>query len=338
MTNNVIYLLIDYREMFYSSTREVAGSMDVRKLKTLFEHQGYKVYVKRFSDVNFYSDEYRGAFILYQSSEDPDLRYKEYIEDVLLGLELLGAYLVPRFQLFRAHHNKVFMEILRDLSHNINVQSTRSRVYGTAEDLMLNIEYPAVIKPSAGSQSNGVQLAKTPQELISAARRIARSFSTMNARWRIASFFSGKGFKTISQHRSKFIVQDYIDGLDGDYKVLVYADRYYVLRRNNRANDFRASGSGLLSYPNETPSAVLTYAESVFRYFNTPFASFDIATKDEKLFLLEFQFLSFGQYALEHSNHYYIYRNGMWQRVDTSSDLEDTFTYAVHVYLKKQEA
>jgi len=49
-------------------------------------------------------------------------------------------------------------------------------------------------------------------------------------------------------HRSKFIVQEFIPDLSNDWKVLVFWDKYYVLRRKNRPNDFRASGSGLFSF------------------------------------------------------------------------------------------
>lgn len=336
MTKKVIYLLIDYREMFYSSTKEVAGSMDTAKLKSLFEEFGYDVFVERFTDVDFSSDKYSGAFMLYQSSEDPDLRYKDYIEDVLLGLIQVGAILLPRFELFRAHHNKVFMEILREVSNIDASASVRSKAYGTFEELDLDIQFPVVVKPAAGSRSQGVQLASNSRELAKAVSLVSKTFSMTNIRRRIRSFILGTGYKAISQHRGKFIVQNYIGGLVGDYKVLVYADRYYILERKNRANDFRASGSGLLAFPSEVPSALLSYAEEVFSRCNSPFASLDIASKAGKFFLLEFQFVSFGQYALERSDHYYRKADGEWVLEAAYSDLESTFVYAVDAYLRQE--
>jgi len=117
--------------------------------------------------------------VLYQSSEDPDLRYKDYVEDVLLGLGLAGALLVPSYVHFRAHHNKVFMEILRDTSGFEAIQSIQSRVYGTCEELKAqtnSVVYPAVIKPGAGSRSYGVQLCVDQDSLLRVARLISRSF------------------------------------------------------------------------------------------------------------------------------------------------------------------
>ena len=341
MGNRKVFLLVDYRGIFYSSTREVAGTMDVGKIKELLELHGYEVFVESFSEVDFRSRKYHNSFVLYQSSEDPDLRYKDYVEDVLLGLGLAGAFLVPRFVHFRAHHNKVFMEILRDTSGFEAIQSIQSRVYGACEELKAqtnSVVYPAVIKPGAGSRSYSVQLCVDQDSLLRVARLISRSFSTINLRRFISGVISGKGFKPISQHRRKFIVQNYIEGLSGDFKVLAYADKFYVLYRMNRVNDFRASGSGLLSYPDTTPHAVLDYAEAVFAHLDTPFVSLDIALRGRELFLLEFQFLSFGQYALEHSDHYYTKIGDVWRRIEGRSGLEETFVYAVYAYLQRNQS
>ena len=54
--------------------------------------------------------------------------------------------------------------------------------------------------------------------------------------------FWGKKYHRASVHNRKFIVQNYIDGLSGDYKVLKYGSKFYSLYRKNRDNDFRASG------------------------------------------------------------------------------------------------
>lgn len=125
-----------------SSTKEVAGSMDIAKIKMLFEKQGYSVEIEKFSDVNFKSEKYNNFFVLYQSSEDPNLRYKGYIEDILIGLELIGAVLIPDFYKFRAHHNKVFMEILRDVSGCSLIQNIASKNIGlqTYQDSSFTIQ------------------------------------------------------------------------------------------------------------------------------------------------------------------------------------------------------
>lgn len=47
--------------------------------------------------------------ILNTSSEDNGYHYKDYIEDIILGLYLQGAILLPEYKYLRANNNKVYM-------------------------------------------------------------------------------------------------------------------------------------------------------------------------------------------------------------------------------------
>lgn len=336
-----ILLLVDYRGTFYSSTKKVAGSMDVGKVKALFEKYGYVVTVEGFADVDFRSEKYRGVYVLYQSSEDPDLRYKDYIEDVLLGLELVGAILIPSFHKFRAHHNKVFMEILRDVSGCLLIQNITSKTFGTLEDLELRINtlsVPAVIKQATGSRSQGVGLGTSLDEVMSVASKMSRTFSLINIRRMLAGIWSGRGYKPISNHRGKFLIQEFIGGLSCDYKVVVYSDRFYFFRRQNRTGDFRASGTLDFTFPDVAPEGLLDYVEKVFTFFDVPFGSFDVGIKDGEFYLLEFQFVSFGQRALERSHVYFRKCDSKWESVVEASDLEECFTNSVVAYIGKHAA
>jgi hypothetical protein len=109
-------LLVDYRDQFYFSTRHRGASVDIEKLRDYFFDRGFSLVKKYFYEVDFRRDDYKDSWVLYQSSEDPNLSYKDYVEDVLLGLKAQGANLIPDFKYFRAHHNKVFMEMLREVN------------------------------------------------------------------------------------------------------------------------------------------------------------------------------------------------------------------------------
>ncbi len=333
-----IFLLIDYRNTFYSSTKEVAGSMDFLAIKSLFEFLGYVVFIEKFSEVDFMSSKYKNSFVLYQSSEDPELSYKDYIEDILLGLQLAGAILIPDFSRFRAHHNKVFMEILRDISSFNPIQNIQTKKFGVLEEFKEQAENePVVLKQSAGSRSRGVFFSQSKKKSTFSAGLISYTFSLINLRRFLGGLISGKGYKPISNFRKKFITQNFISGLSFDYKVLVYDNKYYVLKRRNRNNDFRASGSGLLEFVKEPPTELLDYAKAVFKFFNVPFASFDIANKQNEFYLLEFQFVSFGQYALEKSSLFFTEDKDCWKKVFEKPNLEKTFTYAVHNYISNKK-
>ena len=333
-----ILLLIDYRKQFYSSTKEREGGMDLELLKKYFNRQNHELDIKYFHEIDFRKDNYAGVPVLYQSSEDPGLKYKDYIEDILAGFLYQGAILIPDFFKFRAHHNKVFMEIYRDLSNYPDIQKIKSKVFGTLEDCLnysKKIQFPAVLKPSEGSKSNGVKLAHNAKQLKFQACQISSSPTIANIKRYLKNLFDKKGYKKTSPNRKKFIVQNFIPNLNGDYKILVYSDKYYILHRKNRDNDFRASGSGKLSFPDCPPKELLDYAEKIFKYFNVPFISIDVAEIKKTYYLLEFQFLSFGQYTLEKSKFYWKKNNGNWNKIEESTILEEQFAKSIAEYINK---
>ena len=124
-----LYLLTDYRGQFYSSIRAHGASMDLTRLADKFKDLGISLVQQSIAGIDFKTARFKGSYVLYQSSEDPGLHYKDFIEDILLGLHLQGAKLIPGFHLFRAHHNKVFMEILRDLASMPEMKTIRSRYF-----------------------------------------------------------------------------------------------------------------------------------------------------------------------------------------------------------------
>jgi len=335
-----ILILLDYRSQFYSSTRSRGASLDISNIQTGFEKAGYEVSVRYFAEVNFRTTDHGGTFVLYQSSEDSSLVYKDYIEDILLGLSLQGAILVPKFPYFRAHHNKVFMEILRDLQKNKMFRIVSSQSFGTYEEYkrhFMTESFPVVLKPSAGSKSQKIMIAHTRDKSDRAARKLSATPSFFNFLMFCRNLCDQKGFSPVSNNRRKFTVQSFVPSLSGDYKIVIYNDKYFVLFRKNRPNDFRASGSGQLSFPQETPEQVLSYAKQVFERFAVPFISIDIGYDGSTCHLFEFQFVLFGQYAVEHSPWHFVWDKGKWNRIVARTTAEKELVQAVHNYIKKKK-
>jgi hypothetical protein len=144
-----------------------------------------------------------------------------------------------------------------------------------------------------------------------------------------------KDYVPRSLHRQKFITQNLVPRLSEDFKVLVYGPKYYVVKRRNRKNDFRASGSGLISWPEDAPCHILNAARKMYQAFNVPCASLDIAFDGNKSYLLEMQFLMFGPMAMEHSQWHFTFSQGQWQRVDGPSVPEVEFATCVVDYLER---
>ena len=339
MLHREILLLTDYRNQFYEARRSRGASLDLVVIKKYFSELGYNLKVMQFRQVDFQLRNYRGCFILYQSSEDRRLLYKDFIEDVLLGLVLQGAIIIPDYFEFRAHHNKVFMEILRSVSDCTLLKGISSRGYGTFEEFAMDIDAQPerlVMKPSSGAASSRIKLKVGRAAQLRYARALSSSFCLLDFIKKQVNTIIRKDYRKKSLHRHKFVVQEYIAGLEGDYKVLVYGHKYYVLERRNRKNDFRASGSGKFSFPISTPPGLLDFASAICSYFNVPFISLDIAMSGDRFILLEFQFLCFGNYTLERSSFYFTKNaDSKWVIINEVPDLEREFVTSVVRYIEQ---
>ncbi|RPJ04269.1 MAG: hypothetical protein EHM28_13720, partial [Spirochaetaceae bacterium] len=209
-----INLLVDYKGYFGSSYLApiYRSGMNKELLKEQFARQGWEVRYIPFSAIDFRQD-YSKEFFLYTSSEDEGGHYKDYIEDILLGLSLQGAELVPEFKYFRAHHNKVFMEILRQLLGEEKTGKVTAHTFGTFEDMAASMpltedDAKSVIKAFSGSVSSNVFLAKNRKQLAAIARRISRSRHLSSELRDMGRAIKHKGYRKESLHRKKYIVQN----------------------------------------------------------------------------------------------------------------------------------
>ena len=334
-----IVLITDYLNRFGSKYTAVPyrSGMDKELLKKEFSKNGIEFVFVKVSEVLDRIKSVQGKIFLYTSSEDSDGYYKSFIEDVVLAISSMGGIIIPTFKFLRGHNNKVFMELLRKewgLATNDNLMSYS---FGSFEDYNtsnIKITFPVVIKRSEGCKSRGVFLAHNKTELDKIVQKISR---TSNIKGEIKDYirtFIHKGFTRESRYRNKFVIQDFIYDLECDYKVLVFGEKYYVLQRRPKKNDFRASGSGIFFYPKELPLGLLDYCNAVFNYFDVPFISLDVAYDGSNFCVLEAQFLHFGTYTIERSDYYYEKTENKWTLVSDKSQLEKEYANSVVNYLK----
>src|SRR3990167_11129678 len=176
-----VFLMIDYRGQFYSSTKHRGAAVDLDRLRDYFTKSGFELMIVPFSGVNFCTQNYKDEWVLYQSSEDPSLFYRGYLEDIVTGLLMQGAKLIPNFYQFKAHHNKHFMEIMRDIQSLSEIKNIPVERYGTYEDYLKDIEKfkkkEYVLKVSHTSKSRSVFLLKNIKEKIRLPKIISKTFS-----------------------------------------------------------------------------------------------------------------------------------------------------------------
>ena len=335
-----IYLITDYKNQFGTKYTAIPyrSGMDKEMLKEEFLNYGIEPLFFNASEILEKNHTIKGQLFFYTSSEDRQESYKSFLEDVILTIESMNGIPIPRFLYLRAHNNKVFMELLKK-EWGIEVgDKLRSQCFGSYEELIqqeISLNFPVVVKRPEGFKSRGVYLAKNIKELKKIASRLSKTRHFKSELKDFIRTFIHKGFRMESHNRRKFIIQEFIPGLENDWKILIYGDKYYPLFRRNRKDDFRASGSGLLSYPKELPDGLLDFAEKAFSYFNVPNISLDIAFDGKDFHIMETQFLYFGTYTIEHSEFYFRKESGEWMIVQEKSVLEKEYVRSIVDYLKK---
>ena len=310
MKNQTIYALTDYKGYFESKYNAIPynSGMDKKLLKRYFSALDFEVVFIPISEViNYPSNFWVKKIVVYTSSEDTGYHYKSFIEDIVYYLELSDAKVIPSFKYLRANNNKVFMELLRHRFNNDigNIQSTVFGCYEEAEKNSKIFNFPLVYKQAAGAMSEGVGSIKNQKELVRKLKKVSRTPYLFRELWEYGRSIKYNGYIRESKYRKKFIVQELIKGLDGDYKVLVLGDKYYVLQRKVRKDDFRASGSGIKIFVKEIPAGILEFAHLCKKLLDVPNVSIDIGYNGDSFFLIEFQCLYFGSYTLTYSDFYW---------------------------------
>lgn len=334
-----IFAICDYQSRFGSKyfDNPYRSGMDKNLLVEAFFRYGFNIQYLNMSDGNI-ENLLKDQYVLYTSQEDPGYYYKNFIEDRIYSLELAGAKIIPSYKCLRANNNKVMMETLRKLYLPESYQ-LKSMMLGTYEELIMqikNITFPCVIKKSEGAGSKGVLLAKNEKELLKKVKKVSRIPFINEEFHDIIRSKIHKGYRKESIYRKKFIIQEFVYGINNDWKVLVFWDKYYILRRKNRPNDFRASGSGLFSFDDNVDIRLLEAAKEIRKYFDVPMISLDLAISNNKVILWEFQFLYFGTSTLEKSPYYYKEKNGNWEQKFEKSVLENIYAYSIASYIESQ--
>lgn len=267
--------------------------------------------------------------VIYTSCENKVVR--EYIKDIMYFANK-KCTIIPSYDLLMAHENKGFQELYRldkdfgDLDGSYHIDHE-----------ILPSVFPYIYKSITGAGSSGVLLVRNQAER----NKILHDKEKQNIKRKVINFSRSKKLDTkqysIYSYNKKnfqsYITQSFIEGLKFDYKVLVFWDKFYVLKRNIKDNDFRASGSGLFEF--DKPSdELLNYAKEIFKKLNTPYASLDIAVSGSGCKLIEFQALNFGPYTLINSPGFYQQQNDTWSFVEGKSLLEDEFSSSLGAFIK----
>ncbi|ESU22157.1 hypothetical protein FEDK69T_21330 [Flavobacterium enshiense DK69] len=321
--------------------------LDIETIKTTLESGfGHTVEIVDFAKIaGDYSVLPYNAVLFYTASYNEN--YNQFIKDVVFDISQSrpDVLLLPNIDQLYSFENKGYQELYKK---RIGIKNVPGSYFGDTDDfLATDVSYPFVYKSLRGAMSSGVQLINTGEEF----HRIVRKGKKIGLVERLRLLkkerkkhkdqslqpvekYSDVNFSKFFTKRNPFVVQQFVPGLECDYKVLQFGEKYFVLKRSVRDNDFKASGSGKFEWV-EPSEKVLDYAESVIVKMNVPFNSLDIVETADYCALVEFQGIGFGPLTLIGSSFYYQKFNGNWQKIMAKSNLETEYANAIHCGLNK---
>jgi glutathione synthase/RimK-type ligase-like ATP-grasp enzyme len=218
----------------------------------------------------------------------------------LTALEQAGTVVFPDFHTAWHFDNKLAQKYLFEA---LGIPTPRTEAFfdrDTALAWAATATWPQVFKLKGGAGAVNVRLVHSASE----ARRLVRrafgrghpnydALGSLKERWRkyrmgsasirepakgLLRVFQPPPFaRVVGRDVGYILFQEFIPGLNFDYRVKVIGKRAWAFKRYTRPNDFRASGSGNLDFSHEKiPIKVVEFAFSVAEDIGLQCAAFDV--------------------------------------------------------------
>lgn len=320
-------LLVTWPNGFFGSSGSSWESLDVGKIKAVLWERLSSVIPGLAVDIvpidKLLNEVARDCLVVYCSADSNDLR--DYIKDHI-HIASQVCEVVPSFEHLMAHENKGYQALYRDL---IGIEHLNGSYHVSKEDLIR--PFPYVYKTVGGAGGTGVRLISGNLDVASVMLSDFRVSFFRAVKNLIRRLHLSKQRYDIYKYRysafRQWVQQEYIEELDGDYKVLVFGEKYYPLRRYVRKGGFKASGSGLIAF-DTPPVEVLYFSKKIYESLNCPYVSLDIAMDGNVPKLIEYQGLNFGPKAVKLSKGYWALDSN-WSFVEEEPVLEREFALAL---------
>lgn len=318
---------------FFGESLPTYKSMDMGIIRKTLEENGFSVEYISIEDLQ---EEPLDTRCLYLCGSHQNATVKQYYDDVL-DFSHIEKNLIPRRVLIKAHENKGYQGLL---ARTLDIPYV-SQSYFIDEK---PVTAKTVVKCLSGAGSAGVTLCETTREQAQFLRTPKFWGSTTGQLLAyLKSFIKlrlGRGdFLTeklhFNQPRVRYVHQDFIPNLAFDYKVLVFMDKCFVLKRGVRDHDFRASGSGKFEFI-EPSNALLDFALSVRQKLNSPYASLDVVKHGDCYECIEYQCVHFGPYTQMNAPLYYQHIDGQWTPKRNDTTLEELIGQSVSDFAHMQ--
>ncbi|MFO8066932.1 MAG: hypothetical protein R6U11_05050 [Bacteroidales bacterium] len=341
-------VILTCKNRFFGQTRKPWTSLKTDVLFDVLSNNGFNVEMYDFHEVFNKNISIKDKTIFYSFSQKN--YYRQYINDIIYHLSKSNR-IIPSYDLLKCHENKGYQEIFK---REIGLNSLNAMYFTSLDEVdFSSLSYPVVLKTTEGTNSKGVFLIKQESDFNKIKHKLESkiSFGKKLDLFR-RKYFRKKKFeeypefsdrqdyieyKEYIRQEKNFIIQDFVAGLDFDYRVLIAHNRYYVMRRDVKKGDFRASGSKLFKFSKNFDKELLNYSKSVYEKFDIPFLSIDVLYNGSEYYLGEYQALHFGMSAMAKSEGFFVFDNNSadWQFKTEKPELEKVFANTLTAYLEK---
>jgi len=309
-------------------------SLNIDIIEEIFKKNNFEVIVLSFNKFVNGNYEIKNNYFFYASSQFTS--YKEYIQDILIYIESNGGIIIPNFSSFIAHENKMLQELEMK---RLEIKSPSSYIVGTYEEgieFLQKTNFPVIGKKSKGFGSKTVEKINSVEEGKKFLKKNLSDGLIFNVEYFKWLYKKWKYNTLYPKEHGKVIFQEMIKNLEYDWKVLIFNDVCFVLKRFIKKDDFRASGSGLFDYQAIPSNEVLDFALETKRKLKIPFVSFDIVESDNQCFLIEYQSIHFGLLTALNAEVYYKYKNHCWNKYKKDLEVDYFFANAIIDFIKTE--
>jgi len=341
-------IILTDKNGFFGQTRKPWVSIDTSQFIDEFRKAGFGIKNYTFDEILNNDIKIENSVVIYTFSQK--FYNRSYINDVIYALSQSNT-VIPSYEMLKCHENKGFQEIVKK---ELGIDSLKSFYFSDPAFIDHDkVNYPVVLKSVSGSNGKQVWLANNRNELESLIKKyfIKIKLSDRIDLLRRKYFRKKKFYKEYPDYSNKtdleqyseyittcrpFILQEFIEGLEYDYRVLVLNDKYYVTKRHVKTGDFRASGAKKFDFDFTPGDGLMKFAENIHTKLGAPLSSLDICEKNGKYFLIEFQALHFGINVFVKSNRYFIKENDSWIKKVRNNNFETELAEAFINYITEK--
>lgn len=327
-------LIVSTPDGFFAQDHMPWSSMDVNKIKEYIEYEGFVVKLVDYNYLILNIERIKNKIIIYTSSQRSE--HKSYIEDIMYYLNGDNK-LIPSFESLKSHENKGFQTLM---SKKYGLNLLDSKYYCDSKDIDSELIFPLVYKDVDGASSRGVSIVNDFEMIERKSfdfMKLDLNFVKKNLKKYIfKKRYNASWERYLEYGRKRFVLQRFVESLEFDFKVLIFGDKFFVLKRHVASGDFRASGSGMHTSEVDDKELflVLDEANRFKDKYKSHIYSLDICIENGNPFIIEFQFTHVGPITLTQSNFYHKKIDGKWIKINGESDLELDFSKAIVSYIR----